>query len=292
MRKLKNEDIDKWLLDNNKSIKWIDNYINSETQIKFKCLKKDCNNIWPTIYRNLIKCSGCPKCARKNKKRETNKSIDQWLLDNKKLIKRIDNITENRTKDTKIKFQCLKKRYGFIWPSRIDQIKSNHGCPKCAGNYKIDNGEMDRFILANNIQLKRIGVVINNSTPIEFQCLKKDCGYIYLAAPTAIRNHNSGCHKCAGNIHLSNNDIDQWLLDNKKLIRRIDNYINSGTKILWQCLNEKCKNFFPMKPNAIKSSDQGCPKCCVGIGKNAQLILKYLIDNNYDFKREYVICYK
>ena len=46
----------------NSSVNIIGNYINARTKIECKC--KKCNLEWNTIPDNLLKNTGCPKCAK------------------------------------------------------------------------------------------------------------------------------------------------------------------------------------------------------------------------------------
>src|ERR1700722_2142521 len=84
------------------------------------------------------------------------------------------------------------------------------------------------------------------------------------------RNHlfgrngkGQGCHKCmliekADNIRLTNEEIDQYLIDNDITIKRIGNYINSAIHLNWKCL--LCDNVWSSVPNSIRQGI-GCPKC-------------------------------
>lgn len=64
--KLSNEDIDFRL--EGRDIKRLDDYINIDTPINFKCLKEDCQNVWKASPANINKGRGCPLHVRKNEK--------------------------------------------------------------------------------------------------------------------------------------------------------------------------------------------------------------------------------
>lgn len=125
-KKYTNEQLDKVL--ENRTIKRIDNYINSWTKIKFKCI--ECNLIWLCKPNSIILGSGCPIC---NDTKLSNEDIDEYLLKNNIKIKRLDNYINARCK---IKWQCFN--CNFIWSAEPSEIrrKGKHregsGCPNCA----------------------------------------------------------------------------------------------------------------------------------------------------------------
>lgn len=104
-----------------------------------------------------------------------------------------------------------------------------------------------------------------------------------------INNHNNkkhGCHECAGNQKLTDDDIDIFLRENNIPIKRVNGYINDDTPNQWECL--ECKCIWPAKPSnikrSIKTGNNGCPDCA---GKNLtnETIDKDLLENNRKIKR-------
>lgn len=209
----------------------------------------------------------------------TNQNIDGYLLDNDFSIKRIDDV---KFAKQKIHWQCLIADCNHIWVARIDHIKRGSGCPKCSGNIPITNDSVDQFLLSNNKLIKRIDNVKRTKDKISWECLDIKCGYSWLATPCDIKS-GSGCPKCANFIAISNEIMDQWIIDNKKSIKRIGEMNGVHAKINWQCLN--CDYVWLAPPGPIKYRDQGCPICNT-VGYNQRLIFDYLTANNILFERE------
>lgn len=123
---------------------------------------------------------------------------------------------------------------------------------------KLTNEIVDKRLLDRNIPIERIDNYSYSNIAIKFQCLREECGYIWLARPANIFS-GKGCPKCAGVLRLSNEDIDQKL--NNRKIKRIGDYITATIKITFQCLVENCGNVWVATPNKIFSQKSGCPKC-------------------------------
>lgn len=123
--KLTNEIIDEKLI--SRLIKRLDNHINANTPVLFRCEIESCQHEWLTTTNSILnKRTGCPKCAGLLKL--NNDIIDQRLKN--RLIKRIGDC---KGSNVKINFQCLIKNCNKIWsttPSSILNRKS--GCPRCS----------------------------------------------------------------------------------------------------------------------------------------------------------------
>jgi hypothetical protein len=145
------------------------------------------------------------------------------------------------------------------------------GCPKCgdienANKTRTSNEEIDALLLINNPTIKRIGDHISQED-IEWGCLI--CDHKWLAA-MRVANGKTGCAKCK-NTRLTNEFVDNYLLVNNILIKRIGEYINALTKLLWSCL--VCDHIWLAQPCEImrkkysKTSGKlvpfgsGCPNC-------------------------------
>ena len=159
------------------------------------------------------------------------------------------------------------------------------GCPKCKkpNKLKFTNEKIDCFLIKNNINIKRLDDYKNSDTPIKWLCLK--CENKWSTVPNSIRQ-GTGCPKCK-DTKLTNQDIDKFIIENLLPIKRIDNYINSQTKIHWQCIN--CNNIWLAQPCEIKRKNRGsgCPKCACH--KNEKRIGEVLHELNIIYEK---ICIK
>lgn len=92
--------------------------------------------------------------------------------------------------------------------------------------------EFDEKLKNFNKNIKRIGEYKNYRTKVQFQCLID--GYIWETRPFNIFVQKSGCPKCGKSLSLNNETFDEKIKDRN--IRRLGNYINSSTKIEFECL--------------------------------------------------------
>ena len=122
--------------------KGIDNYIDNDTYIKFKCLVNGCNHIWSAIPGNLLYTKRkCGKCTRRF---PLNKDyVRQKLLD-----KNINLLSNYINTQKKTDFDCIICSYK--WSTAVSNIlsKKNSGCPNC--NRPGMNEKIIHKILKNN----------------------------------------------------------------------------------------------------------------------------------------------
>lgn len=259
-----------------KNIKILDDYINSQTPTQFQCLKTECNYIWKTNPNAILnRNTGCPKCSKRAP--VNNDNLDKILII--KDIKRLDDVKNGYEV---INFECLKENCRHRWktsPNSVINLKS--GCPKCAGNLIYTNEKIDNILYVKNI--KRISDYINMNSKITLQCLEAHCNYIWTTTASSIKT--SGCPKCVGLVKFTNEDMDSKILNRN--IKRLDDYINSKTKIEWQCLKNECRYKWKTTPTHIIDGT-GCPACNFP-GINQKLIFNILVQNNIEFEHECVL---
>lgn len=207
-------------------------------------------------------------------KRLTNKIVDERLTDLP--IKRLGNVIGSRFK---IECQCLISDCNYIWFPLLNSILQGKGCPKCAGKIKISNDRIDIGLIDRNIV--RLDNIINGKTKIKFCC--NICNYIWQTKPNIIIQ-GYGCPNCAKMASLTNE-----IVDNKLIVRdilRLDDIINSRTKINFQC--KKCNFIWKAIPDKILNGYSGCPNCNL-FSKNEKLIYMLLKENNIDYKSQFYI---
>jgi hypothetical protein len=212
----------------------------------------------------------------------TNEIVDQKLLRQKSSIKRIGDIISSQIKSD---FQCLVEDCQFIWSSIPNNILRGRGCPNCSGHIKLTNEIVDRRLKEQNRTIKRLGDVVNSSTKTNFECLIEICRYKWFAIINHVLNKHSGCPKCAGNIKLTNADIDQRLIDQNRTIKRIGHINGMMNKIDFQCIINDCLYVWKAKPSDILNSKQGCPKCAKRVKLTNKEVDCRLITNNSLIKR-------
>lgn len=97
-RKLTTDDFRKWLLDNNRDIFIVSEYVAARTKAQFEC---KCGHKWESTPNNIKKGQGCPKCAKSGFR----KDIPAWTY----IIKYNDFIKYGITNDLERRLGAHRK---------------------------------------------------------------------------------------------------------------------------------------------------------------------------------------
>jgi len=179
--------------------------------------------------------------------RLTNEQVDGRLIN-----RNIRRLTEYVNSYTQVEWECIP--CGHKWFTKLSNILDrNTGCPKCSNCFPLTNEDIDQKLVGRNI--KRVDSITNVDTPLAWRCLV--CDHTWNTSPANILNRKTGCPKCAGNIRLTNDSVDQQLVGRN--ITRIDDIVNSHRKIQWKCL--LCNNEWSSSPTNILNNKSGCPNC-------------------------------
>jgi hypothetical protein len=187
-RKLTNAEIDLRL--DGRNIRRSDDYIDSNTKIRWQCMIEDCGHIWLATPGAVIHQTGCPKCNKRLK--ITNELVDERL--SQVPIIRTTNVMGNNK--TSCIWQCIKPDCLYKWSARIDMIINfRTGCPKCAGNIPLTNDIIDQRLQSRNIKrMSDYSGSINNH--MSFLCLVEGCYCEWAASLTNVLNDENGCPDC------------------------------------------------------------------------------------------------
>lgn len=245
-------------------IRPLEEYINSQTKILFKC--NVCGHEWRTVPASTVRGCGCPKCGIKkaaNKQRKTNEEFiaEVRVIHNNK-IKPLEAYVNNHTK---LLFYC--RVCGNEWraePNSVVNIKT--GCPKCAGNKPPTNEEFIEMVKERfEGKIKPLGEYEGSQTKMVFKC--NICDNEWEATPNVISRTTYGCPHCAAKQIAEKNAKTaktnfQFLKDLKNVhgenIKLVGRYKNNHTKIMFKC--ETCNHEWQAVPNHILNK-RGCPKC-------------------------------
>lgn len=203
-------------------------------------------------------------------------SIDE--IKTRLLLRKIELIGEFNGMDNHSMFKCKQTSCGYIWfaglAGVVGNTHKNGGCPKCAGNLKLNNEIVDERLKFRNI--KRLDNYKNNRMKIKFKCLVDSCQHIWEASPCKILNSKRGCPKCSKKLPLNNQVVDDRL--KSKNIKRLGEYKNNKTKIEFKCLDPLCGHIWKTKPELILNNNTSCPHCSLGKSEKniKKLIEKYI----------------
>lgn len=133
IRKKTHEEFVEELSEINPNIEPMEEYININTPITFRC--KICGHEWRVPPANVLRGTGCRQCMiRKRTKPE------EVFLEELRRINPNVAVTE-RYRNTNTPIACKCKRCGYEWTPRPSSLLSGTGCPSCAGNARKSDKE-------------------------------------------------------------------------------------------------------------------------------------------------------
>ena len=266
-----NDLIDQSLKDNNRSIRRIGNYKDSQIVMEFECISGNDHQHWFARWHDILKGRGCPQCGRK-------KTSDARRLSLKEVLERFTNagfelLGEYKNNSTPV----LTKHKVCGTERKITPhcIFDDGNCSFCDGTLPLTDDQIrERFIKAG---FELLGEYKNNRTPVLIR--HNICSNEWLVISDNIFG-GSGCPFCANRRKLSNETFDQKLKDNNRPIERIGNYVNSKTPIELKCLTDATHLHWFAKPdNVLHQHQTGCPQCSQN--KNEKLIGQLLVNAQF-----------
>lgn len=265
MKKLTNEIVDQRLLENNSSIKRIDNYKNHRIKIRWQCLK--CNNIWlAKTYYVLSHSNACPTCS--GLMNLSNEIVDERLKLQNRKIERIGNYVNNHTK---IEWKCLTENCNNIWNAvPISVLHNKTGCPRCGKTGKLSNEIVDRRLIETTRNIERIGDYINNRIKINWKCL--ECNNIWKTSSGNILDNKTGCPRC--NSSKGELEVERVL---KKILLNSDRYYKVQVRFN-NCKNPKTNR--KLSFDFVVYNEDGSIYCIIEYDGKHHFIEEHIRKNN------------
>ena len=209
-----------------------DAYVNSTTKLLWECAK---GHQWEARPNDIKSGYWCPKCAGVAKL--CIGEMEQIAIERGgKCLS--DSYGNNRIN---LLWECKK---GHQWMAKPSKIKSGQWCRACTGYAKLTIDEM-REIAEKHGGKCLSDSYINSKAKLLWQCAK---GHQWKAIPSSIKR-GQWCSKCAGIAKLTIEEM-QRIAEERGGKCLSDSYINSKTKLLWECKKE---HQWEAKPSNIKS---------------------------------------
>ncbi|MFX1297544.1 MAG: hypothetical protein ACFFD2_22165, partial [Promethearchaeota archaeon] len=96
---------------------------------------------------------------------------------------------------------------------------------------------------------------VNNQTKLKWRC--GTCNHEWEAVPHSIKDQDTWCPECAGNIKYNIEDMKE-LAEDRGGKCLSDKYINAKTNLKWECSNG---HKWEATPDNVKNKESWCPKC-------------------------------
>ena len=217
-------------------------YINNNTKLWWECKE---GHKWQATPGSIKTGTWCRKCSGYAKKTIEEMRKFAESRGGKCLSDRYQNAY------TVLLWECKR---GHRWESKSSHIIHNNSwCPECAGVKKGTIEQIHRIAKDRNGKCLS-KEYINQRTHLEWECEK---GHRWWATPHDIKLSGYWCYECSGRKKLTI-ELMQTLADSKSGKCISTEYINSMTKLLWQC---KQGHRWWTTPSKIKNARQWCPKC-------------------------------
>ena len=164
-------------------------YINNQTKIKCKC--KICGHEWEAAPHNLLRGSGCPKCAGKEK------TTEEFIAQLHQVSPDIEVV--GTYIDTQTKVLCKCKIDDYEWEATPNNLLRGSGCPECgkkSATHK-NTKTQEQFIIELyevNPNIEVLEPYKTRRTKIKCKCRK--CEYEW-EAWTGNLLSGQGCPKCS-----------------------------------------------------------------------------------------------
>ena len=191
----------------------IEEYVNTGTKIKHKCLIH--NYEWDISPNCLLTGGNCPICSGALLTHEVYVERVKLINPNIEIIDRYINAS------TPIKHRC--KIDDYVWYPTPNSILGGKGCPKCYGNIKKTHEQfMDEFKLINpNIII--LGEYNGANTKIKCKCKKDGCIWypmpskLLIGVGCPICKKSKGESRCSKWFNINNIDfVSQYSFDDLK----------------------------------------------------------------------------
>jgi hypothetical protein len=231
-------------------------YVNLSTPLKWRCEK---GHTWDADFQIIRQGGWCPACLKPKQ-------------DKNERLERVKNIAKERggkclsneyiTGLTKIKFKCGE---GHVWLMASKYIKAGQWCPKCGIKRRAEKRRSPIGIFKKHAERKGGQLLskeyINGNTKLLWQCAK---GHQWSATGMMVIHANSWCPHCKG---MYKNITDMQVLAKKRGgVCLSKKYINSKTKLKWQC--NKGHQWMSAPYNIIDNC--WCPTCGYEIATEKQ----------------------
>lgn len=251
----------------NPNITPLEKYLGSQTKIKCRC--NECGHEWSVTPNNLIKGSGCPKCAFANRRKSNTEFIESLSATHPEI-----ELLEEYT-DSRIKIKCRCKKCGYRWSALPNALLIGQGCPQCSNYVRKTDSEFKEDLLSINPNIELRSIYINSYTKLKCKC--KKCGHEWFSSPSSLLNGQK-CPECSMN-DKNAEFIHKLALINKD-IEPIGRFVGSHEKILCRC--KLCgREWNAIAKNLLNGAKCSCLKSKITTKTNDEFV-KEIIDRHLD----------
>ena len=214
-------------------------YIDSSTKLSWECSEF---HSWKATPDTIKRGRWCPECS--GSKQLTIEGVQELAIERggKCLSDEYDNSS------TILKWECSEHH---VWEATPNSIKQGSWCPECPASKSLTIEEMQEIAAERGGQCLS-EKYINSSAELRWQCSEH---HIWTAAPDSIKL-GSWCPECSRSKRLTIVGMQEIAFEKGGKCLS-DKYINSSTKLIWECGEH---HIWEAAPSDIKR-ERWCPEC-------------------------------
>ncbi len=218
-------------------------YINTNTKLRWQCAE---GHQWDAKPSHIKEGSWCRLCSFDKRKMTISEMRHLAKERGGKCLS-----TQYVNSATALEWQCKK---GHRWMAAPNNIKSQKSwCAVCANCVKLTLEDMQNLACAKG------GECLSTVYESALKMLRWRCaeGHEWEATGNSVKNSNSWCPECAGNVLGTVEDM-QKVANSRGGEFLSDKYTNALSRHLWRC---EVGHEFEMRPSNIMNQGQWCPRC-------------------------------
>jgi len=179
---------------------------------------------------------------------------------------------------------CLSKKYvnartklewmcdmGHKWKTNPDEVRRGRWCPVCANRLTLTIDEM-REIAKSRGGICLSKKYVNAKTKLKWKC---ELGHEWMARPDEVKNGGTWCPKCGGTQKFTI-ELMREIAKSKGGKCLSDTYVNSDTKLEWECSNGH--TWWGIPNNVMRSA--WCRTCYLELNKKIRMDEMHEIANS------------
>lgn len=266
----KKDEFLKKLKEINDKIEILDEYVDANTKIRFKCT---CGQIFYKTPSQMVRSNPlCPKCA--NNRLSATETIQKIKEISPNIIIDLKGSDEFVKKRSKVNCKC---KCGNEWSTLIEYLLLGQGCAIC-NRKKHSHDEYIQMVHNVDKNIKILSEYKTLEDDITYRC---KCGNIHTKNARQILR-NPSCPKCANNTKKTTEQFIKEMREVNSKITIIGEYINAETPIEYIC---DCGKHHKASPSLLLQGHR-CGHCSMSKPEQefANCLEASEIEYDYDYK--------
>lgn len=231
----------------------LEEYVNSSTALKCRCLK--CENIFNIKFEYINSVHGCPKCGLKIGGMKGRVSQEKAFKTMRLL--NLEPLEPYVLSDKKWKCKCLKCG-SIVYPTYAGASEGKRGCTKCGyeSSSKLRTTPENTAIeILRSAGFEPLVPFKNAHTKWKSKCIK--CGKVSSPQLASLKHQESGCRHCAPNAPIESKIAIKIM--KKAQLNPLEPFTSGTSKWKSECL--RCGRIVHPSFSKVQQGQSGCRHC-------------------------------